>query len=554
MKKSPGSWLKVSFLIGAFILASTACRQSPSESADLILANGAVYTMDEGRTQVEAVAVKSGKILYAGTAKKAMKLKSPETEVIDLAGRMVLPAFQDSHIHLVSGGIELGQCNLNGLNTLDEILHKIKDYAASNPDKPWITGGGWSLFIFPEANPSKAILDQIVPDKPVYLSAADGHSAWVNSKAIEIAGISKDTPDPMDGRIERDKATGEATGTFRESAAELIAKHIPETTAEEYSRGLLEAQASADQKLLDTYAEAEKSGKMTLRVLASQYVDPAKDTGQIPDLISRREKYRFGRLRADTAKIFIDGVIESGTAALLEPYLNRPGFTGLPTMGQETFNRLAIALDDAGFQIHIHAIGDRGIRMSLDALEAAQKANGVKDLRHHICHLELIDPADIPRFKTLGVFANFQALWAYPDPYITELTLPILGPERSRWLYPIGSVVQSGGIVAGGSDWSVSSMNPLEAIQVAITRRGLEETSEEPWIPEELVDLDTMLAAYTIKGAYLSHEEALRGSVEKGKLADLIVLDRDLFQIPKDKVHEAKVVLTMLDGKIIHKK
>jgi predicted amidohydrolase YtcJ len=292
---------------------------------------------------------------------------------------------------------------------------------------------------------------------------------------------------------------------------------------------------------------------MTLRVLASLHVDTDKGPSEAGRLAKLREIYRGPHLKSTTAKIFVDGVIESHTAALLEPYLDRPGDRGLPLIEPEPYNKLAVALDAAGFQIHVHAIGDRAIRMTLDAFEAARRANGAKDLRHHICHLELIDPADIPRFKALGVVANFQSLWAWPDPYITKLTIPILGPERSRWLYPIGSVLKTGAVIAGGSDWSVSSANPLDAIQVAVTRRGPNEPSGPAWIPEELVDLRTMMAAYTTNGAYLSHEENARGSIGPGKIADLIVLDKNLFKILAAEIHSVRVLLTLFEGRVVYR-
>ncbi len=292
-----------------------------------------------------------------------------------------------------------------------------------------------------------------------------------------------------------------------------------------------------------------KSGELTVRVLASLYVDTDRGVAEVPRLARLRRQYAGTRLKATAAKIFADGVMEPHTAALLEPYIDRPGDRGTPLLEPEAFDALARALDLAGFQIHVHAIGDRAVRMALDAFEAAGRSNGFRDMRHHIAHLELIDPADIPRFKRLGAAANFQALWAYADTYITELTLPILGPARSRWLYPIGSVARTGARIAGGSDWSVSSMNPLLAIQVALTRRGPDDPPGEAWIPEERVDLATMLRAYTVNGAWLSHDERTRGSLEAGRAADLIVLDRDLFRIPASEIGRAKVLLTLLDGR-----
>ncbi len=553
--------LLVLLFLSVLILSCAGGRQ-PAVPADLILEKGTVYTVAGPQSWAEAVAIAGGKIIYMGDRSGAAKLRAANTKVVDLAGKMVLPGFHDSHAHPITGGVELGQCNLNDLNTKEEIFATIQKYAAGHPEKKWVEGGGWDLPIFPEANPTKEELDKIVPDRPAYLTAADGHSAWVNSRALEMAGITARTPDPKAGRIERQAKTGQPSGTLREAAQELVSRLIPETTAEEYLAGLQAAlalanrfgitsilEADADEKILDTYAELDRRGSLTARVLASIHVDPDKGVDQIAGLVQMREKYQDRYLRAEDAKIYVDGVIESHTAALLEPYLDRPGDRGVPLVEAEALNRLAIALDKAGFQIHIHAIGDRAIRMSLDAIEAAQKANGLRDARHHIAHLELIDPGDIPRFRDLGVVANFQSLWAYPDLYITKLTEPILGSERSRWLYPIGSVVGSGGTIAGGSDWSVSSMNPLDAIQVGVTRRALEDTAGAAWLPDELVDLPTMIAAYTINGAYLSHQEKITGSIEVGKAADLIVLERNLFEIPASEIHKVKVVLTLLEGK-----
>jgi predicted amidohydrolase YtcJ len=548
------------------LLPVDACRGNREQpAAEVILKNAAVYTLDSSRPWAEAVAFAGGKILFVGASSGAEKYRGEGTKVLDLSGKMVLPGFQDSHVHLISGGMELALCDLNDLQTKEQIIARIRAYAAESPQKEWITGGGWALPVFPEANPSKEELDAIVSDRPAFLSAADGHSAWVNSRALELAGITEKTPDPEDGHIERKPGTNEPSGTLREAAAEIVSRLIPEPTAEEYLNGLRAGlalanrfgitsiiEASADDPILEAYAALDRSGELTVRVLASIYVAPEKGPAQVDELVQKRERYRGRILKATDAKIFIDGVIESHTAALLEPYLDRPGDPGKPILEAEEFNRLAVALDKAGFQIHVHAIGDRAVRMTLDAFEAAGKANGPHDARHHICHLELIDPTDIPRFHGLGVVANFQALWAYPDTYITQLTEPILGPERSARLYPIGSVVRSGGLFAGGSDWSVSSLNPLDAIQVAVTRRDPLGPAGAAWLPEELVDLPTAVAAYTANGAYLSFEEKTRGSIEPGKAADLVVLDRNIFYIPPQEIHAVKVVLTFLEGKVVY--
>ncbi len=558
------------FVSGAPVLALVlgfACRGGGElpVAADVVLKNAAVYTLDTSRPLAQAVALAGGKIIFVGKASEAEKYLADKTKVLDLAGKMVLPGFQDSHVHLVSGGVELGQCDLNELQTEEEILARVRAYAEANPAKDWILGGGWALPVFPQANPRKELLDAVVSSRPVFLSAADGHSAWVNSRALELAGITAETPDPEDGRIERHPQTNEPTGTLREAAMGIVSRLIPEPSADEYLDGLRAGmalanrfgitsiiEASADDPILDAYSALDRNGELTVRVLASIYVDPGKGPAQVEELVRKRERYRGRILKATASKIFADGVIESHTAALLEPYLDRPGDPGKPILEAEEFNRLAAALDEAGFQIHVHAIGDKAVRMTLDALAAARKANGPRDGRHHIAHLELIDPGDVPRFHGLGVAANFQALWAYPDTYITQLTEPILGPERSGRLYPIGSVVRSGGLFAGGSDWSVSSLNPLDAIQVAVTRRDPEAPAGPAWLPEELVDLPTAVAAYTRVGAYLSFEEKTRGSIQRGKDADLIVLDRNIFEVPPREIHKAKVVLTFLEGKVVY--
>jgi hypothetical protein len=541
-------------------------NQGNCPPADLALRNAAIYTMDVARTWAKAVAIDDGRIVYVGTEDGLKRWQGSRTKLVDLQGKMVLPGFHDSHVHPISGGIELGECNLNGLDAQQQILETIRRYAAQNPNAPWIRGGGWDLPIFPNANPSKSLLDQIVRDKPVYLSAADGHSAWVNSKAMEIAGITKDTPDTPNGRIERDPKTGEPTGTLREDAMELVAKHLPEYTAEDYLKGLRRGlemanrfgitslqEANADEKYLEAYAELERRDELTARVVAAMEVDPAPGVAQIPRLKELQKKYQSVRLRANAVKIFADGVIESRTAAVLEPYLDKPGDLGKANLEPQAFNELVTALDREGFQIHIHAIGDRAIRMALDAFQSAMSANGRRDSRHHIAHIQLFNPQDIPRFRQLGVIANFQPLWAYADSYITELTEPALGPARSRWLYPIASVLKTAAVVACGSDWSVSSMNPIDAMQVAVTRRGLEDSTGTVWIPQEIVGLPAMLAGYTINGAYVNFEETETGSIEVGKSADLIVLDRNLFEIPVHTIHRAKVLLTLLEGKEIYR-
>ena len=539
----------------------------PTRAADLLLRGGAVYTMDAARSWATAVGVRSGRIVYVGNDSVPDGLIGAGTEVVDLAGRMVLPGFQDGHVHLLAGGMELGQCTLFTLATAAAIADSIRACATARPGAAWIQGAGWELTAFPGANPTREQLDLLVPDRAALFHAADGHSAWANTRALAAAGITRDTPDPVDGRIERDPRTGEPSGTLRESAIGLVSRLLPDPTEAELAAGLARAQrlaneagvtsvleASAPESYLKAYVAADRAGKLTVRFTVA--VDAKADSTGIAGLVRRlgdwRERYSTPRVRPIAAKLYQDGVIESGTAALLAPYLDRGGDAGTPIHAQPALDSLAAALDGDGWQIHVHAIGDRAIRMTLDAFAHARRTNGARDSRHTITHLQLIDPADIPRFRQLGVVANFEPFWANGDEYLTRLAEPALGPGRSRWLYPVRSAVVAGAVVSGGSDWSVSSLAPLDGIQVAITRRAPSDPpSSAPWRPEEVLDLSTAIAMYTIAAAYENHQERDTGSIELGKLADLVILERDLFDVAPSDIHEVRVMRTFVEGKTV---
>jgi predicted amidohydrolase YtcJ len=538
--------------------------------ADLVLTGGAVYTMGAARSWAQAVAIRDGRIAYVGTDVGARAFVGPRTRVVALGGRLVLPAFQDAHVHPVSGGVELGQCNVNELATKDAILAKVADCATAS-EKPWIVGGGWPLPAFPNASPTKDLLDGIVRDRPVFLNAADGHSGWANSKALELAGITAATPDPPNGRIERD-ASGAPTGTLREAAQRLVERHIPEPTAEERLEGLrralslfnafgitavYEANAGGGPKggeaTLAAYREAERRGLLTVRVRASLGTDPSRGPEQVDDLVRLRREYSSPRLRPVAAKVFVDGVIESRTAAMLEPYDDRPGDRGEPRLDEARLRALVARLVEEDFAVHVHAIGDRAVRMTLDAFEASRQASLDRGLRHQITHLQVIAPADVPRFRSLGVIANFEPLWAFADAYVRDLTWPALGPERSKRMYPIADLVRSGAIVSFGSDWSVSSPNPLEGIQVAVTRQSPDAKERvAPLLPEQSIDLPAAIAAYTMGAAWANGLESETGSLEVGKSGDLVVLSDDLFALKPDEIARAHVLLTLFAGEAVH--
>ncbi len=554
-------------------LAAALPLRAAEAPADLLLDGAAVYTLDASRSWAQAVAVRGGRIVFVGTSAGARAFVGPATRVVKLDGRMLLPGFQDAHVHPVSGGVELTLCNMNDLPTAKAVLDKARECARTMKDRPWITGGGWGLPVFPDGNGRKEDLDAIIPDKPAQFYAADGHSSWVNSKALQLAGVTAKTPDPKNGRIERD-AQGNPTGTLREDASDLVASLQPKTTAAERLEGLRRAltlfaeagvtaiqEASAGtgaegggaRATLGAYLDAERRGELTARVTVSLGTDPLRGPEQVDELVALRREIKSERVRPIAAKIFADGVIEAHTAALLEPYLDKPGDRGEANWTPEALDAMVARLAENDFNVHIHAIGDRGIRMSLDAFEKAQGRTSARGQRHQIAHLELIDPADVPRFRKLGVIANFQALWAYADDYIVDLTWPKLGPARSRWIYPIGSVVRAGGVLALGSDWSVSSLKPLDAIQIAVTRQGLDEPRRPPLVPEEAIDLPTALAGYTIGSAYANGLEQDTGSIEVGKAADLVVIERNLFEVSPFEIAKQRVLLTLLDGKPVHR-
>ena len=563
--------MKRQLILVTTALAITACGNSEPEEtvpgADTVFVNGRIYTVDPNRSWAEAVAVSGDSIVYVGSAEGADAHIGSATRVVDLKGRMMLPGIQDSHIHPISAGMEAAACNLNYLPGVAEYRTTIAEYAAANPDVPWILGGGWSMVVFGQGGaPSKRIIDELVPDRPVFLTSADGHTGWANSRALEIAGIDRNTPDPVDGRIDRDPETGEAIGSLQEGAMSLVTAHIPPASLEtriagmRYARDMLHSygitsitDASVRRESLETYRAMERAGELDLRVVASLWWDRGRREEQLPDLAALREEFdEGGLLRPTTVKIMQDGVLENFTGAMLEPYLVGGGTRGIPMIEPEFLKRAVTLLDARGFQVHFHAIGTAAIRQSLDAIEEAFYENGPLGNRHHISHLQVIHPDDIPRFGEIDAIANFQPLWIGYSDYIRELNVPAIGAERVSWMYPIRSVMASGGKVAFGSDWSVSTANPFEQIEVAVTHGSIDDASEPPFIPEERIDLEPAIVAFTINAAYLNKHDDRTGSIEVGKLADLVVTDQNLFDIDPTEISETKVLLTLFAGRPVY--
>ncbi len=548
-------------------------REIPKPAADVVIRDAAVYTLNPDQPWAEAVAIRDGRIVFVGALADAEALIGPDTQVISQAGGMVLPGFQDAHLHPYTSGIDQFDCNMDLQPMVpDTYVAKAKKCYETMTDREWIKGGGWNLTAF-GANPipNKALLDAVIPDKPAIFSSSDGHTAWVNSAALAAAGITKDTPDPLNGRIDRDPISGEPVGSLQESAMYLVASLVPpppesqRNNAMRYSLDYLhslgitamqEASISVDPADplhgLEVYRAFADNNELGMHTVLSLRWDSNKGVEQIPDILAAREKYQGGLIAASTVKIFLDGVVEPSTAALLEDYSDQPGFKGKLQVPVDVLNEAVQRLEAEDFQVHIHVIGDGAVRAALDAFENARHLNGKSNGRHHLAHAQFIDPQDLSRFAALDVTATFSAIWAGgEDKFLSVLTLPRVGPERYRWTYPLQSLIKAGGRVAFGSDWNVSSPDPLQAIEASVTRGNVFDPAVPVFMPQERISLEDAIKATTLNAAYVNHLDGHTGSIEIGKLGDLVVLDRNLFEIEPAEISDAKVMKTLFGGKVI---
>ena len=539
---------------------------------DLLITGGPIWTGRSEQPWVEALAVRDGKVAAAGPLREVREVSAPRAETFELRGRAVIPAFHDAHCHPIGGGLQQRSCDLEGARTPGECQERIRAYLAAHPDVEWVLGKGWSMELFARGTPERQLLDQVTGERPAYLINRDGHSAWVNSAALRLAGIEATTPDPQHGRIERTEG-GDPQGTLHEGAMELVGRLAPTTTDAERLAALRQAQAHlhglgiagwqdamVDPKTEAAYTALAQAGDLSARVRLALWWEREQGLEQVEELDHRRRRLAELGLDGGSVKIMLDGVMETFTAALLDPYLTLPGGPPPGQLGHlfldpESATAATSALHRQGFQVHFHAIGDRAVRVALDAVARASREGG-RDLRHHVAHIQLVHPADLHRFHELKVVANMQPFWACHEPQMDEMTIPFLGAERSLHQYPFRDLAHSGAVLAGGSDWPVSTANPLEEIAVATTRRAPWDrdrgvSSPPAFLPEQVLPLATALSAFTAGSAYVNHLEHVTGTLEAGKAADLVVLAQDPFSIPLDRLPEARVEITMVDGRVV---
>lgn len=565
-------YMKLLILLSVLLVSACAEKPEPAaalpamEAADLVLINGGIYTVDADRSWAEAAAIRDGVFIAVGSNSEIETLTGPATRIIDLSGKMAVPGFHDAHVHPTMGGYALLGCSLETEDSVQAILDKVTACLQENDDG-WLEGHAFDLALFGQDGPNKSLLDALDTDRPIILWSSDGHNAWANSRALELAEITADSPEPALGVIERDP-DGSPSGTLRETAQELIRASMPALTTksnvEALSTGIRHLNSLGITSFIDAWVGQEdyesyqaiyRAGDLSARVVTSLTYESgfAKHYGdEFDQVLAGRKAYESGRLSHESVKLFLDGVLEGETAALLEPYVGKHGNRGELILSPEELAAAVTRFDSMGLQVHMHAIGDRAVRSGLDAIEAARVENGPSDNRHHISHLQMIHVDDIERFSSLATAANFQALWAEPDDWIMKLNLPVLGEERVQGMYPIGSVEKAGGRIVGGSDWNVSSADPLAAIETAVRRQNVLADDGPVLNANERTSLATMLDAYTINAAWLMHHDDIVGSIETGKKADIAILDRMLFEIPTTEISDAKVLLTMIDGEVIY--
>ena len=567
----PQPRLCIAFLLASlFSIPALVASDAPSEPADVdvIVTNARIYTVNPQQKWAEAIAVRGDKIIAVGDRKQIEALRGPATKVIDAGQRLLLPGFTDCHIHFMDGSLGLRRVDLNGATTVAEIQKRVKTYADAHPKEPWIQGMGWTYPTFgPTALPNKKILDDVVPDRPVYLVAFDGHSSWANSKALAMAGIERNTPDPPNGKIVRDE-NGDATGALKEAAGDFVGSKTPPPTRPErleaLRKGIREANrvglvrvhsAGQDFEYLDLYNELRNRGELTLRFYVAYFLDPPGLTPEATALIENARRQYNSKddwIAGGAVKTMLDGVVEAHTAAMLAPYTDDPTQSGKLFWNPGKYKATIADLDARGLQIFTHAIGDKAVRLALDAYQNAAEVNHTKDARPRIEHIETIAAEDVDRFGKLAVVASMQPLHSYPDDDTLNIWARNIGPDRASRAWVWRSIQEKGGALAFGSDWPVVTLNPWPGVQTALTRQTSEGNPPGGFIPQQRLSLEDTIRGYTLGAAFAGSREKTEGSLELGKLADFILLDRDLFKIAPSEIGKTEVLITMVGGKIVY--
>jgi predicted amidohydrolase YtcJ len=561
----------VAFIVGVTVIAGliVGAQREDDGPVDLIVVNGQVYSAESDEL-AEAVAVRGNKVVRVGSNREIQRLRRAQTTVIDARGGTVLPGFNDAHAHLISGGLSLDQVSLDEAKTLDDIKDTIRVWSEAHPEREWITGRGWYYQSFGGAMPTRQLLDTLVPDRPAYLIAYDGHTGWANTRALRAAGITRATKNPANGVIVRDPRTGQPTGALKEAAMALMSSVAPQPTEEDrvaairaamdeaHRLGITSVQdaggSAADLELLD---RMRKRNQLTLRVYQALRADATLTEARVEELDQIRTRFADDPLlKAGAIKLVADGVIESHTAAMLAPYANRPSVKGEGRFTPEQLTKVVGMLDGRGWQVMTHAIGDAAVRMTLDAYEAAGAKNPVppRGRRHRIEHLETIDPKDIPRFGRLGVVASMQPVHATPSPTPGDVWSANIGQERAShgWLW--ASIARAKGPLAFGSDWPVMSFDPKIGLHVATTRTTVDGLPKGGWLPSERLPLRQAIQAYTRDAAWASFDEQRKGILARDMLADIVILSEDIFTGPPARLLEAEVVVTIADGKVVYRR
>ena len=565
--------LSISILLIASSVLAACAKQPQQDPADLVMLNGGIYTVDSQRSWAQAAAIDDGVIVAVGTNEEIGAYIGNDTEVIDLEGRMAMPGIHDSHVHPLEGGYEQVYCNLWALQSVDEIVGALQACEGSQKGA-WFNAVGLDLGVFGLIGPDKSILDGIAEDKYIFVDAEDGHAALVNDKVLELIGINAESLAPEDGVIERREGSREPNGTLRESSRDLADKQRPKrdhATSVWAMQGAVKLMNShgitsaydvwVGEHEMQVYKALDDAGELSLRVLGG-IIDEGvfeKHTGEDFQRVLRdRVNYESDNISYNSIKIMVDGVFEGETGATLEPY-HSVDHAGPQFMTPDQLNARVMHYYNKGMLIHFHAIGDRAVREALDAIEYARE-NGdeaYENFRHTISHLGLVHPNDRPRFAELNTGASVTMVWAYNDKWTQNLEIPSLGLERVSNMYPIRSIQAAGGVILGGSDWNYGELDPLRAIETAITRddpQGPTQDSEYDILGNEHVDLATMIDAYTINGAWQIHAEDVAGSIEAGKRADIAIYDRNLFEIDAYEISEARVDFTIFDGRIVYRR